>query len=172
VGRQQAILDELAVVRDRVIERADLRSGDVVLDVGAGDGLIAFAAVDPVRPSGQVIFSDVSAELLEACRELAQQLGVAERCRFVMASADDLTPISDSSVDVVTTRSVLIYIQHKARAFAEFFRVLREDGRISFHEPINRLMFPEPPGRISGLRGWSRPGFGGQGQSSLGEVRR
>ncbi|MGB6771247.1 MAG: methyltransferase domain-containing protein [Candidatus Dormiibacterota bacterium] len=142
--RQQAILDELAVVRDRVIEHADLRSGDVLLDVGAGDGLIAFAAVDAVGPSGQVIFSDISEELLEASRLLAQQLGVAERCYFVNASAEDLTPIAVRSVDVVTTRSVLIYVDQKARAFAEFFRVLRQDGRIAIHEPINRVMFPEP----------------------------
>lgn len=150
--RHQAILDELAVVRDRVIEHADLRSGDVLLDVGAGDGLIAFAAVDAVGPSGQVIFSDISEQLLEASRQLAQQLGVAERCRFVNASAKDLAPIADRSVDVVTTRSVLIYVDQKARVFAEFFRVLRQDGRIAIHEPINRVMYPEPASKFLGYQ--------------------
>jgi arsenite methyltransferase len=150
--RHRAILDELAGVRDVVIAHADLRSGDVLLDVGAGDGLIAFAAVDPVGAGGQVIFSDISSELLEASRRLALQLGVGERCRFVRASAEDLGPIADRSVDVVTTRSVLIYVSDKARAFAEFFRVLREDGRISIHEPINRLMFPEPTSEYLGYQ--------------------
>lgn len=150
--RHQAILDELAVVRARVIEHADLRSGDVLLDVGAGDGLIGLAAVEPVGPGGQVIFSDISEELLEVSRLLAQQLGVAERCRFVTASAEDLAAIADRSVDVVTTRSVLIYVNRKAQAFAEFFRVLRQDGRIAIHEPINRVMFPEPASEFLGYQ--------------------
>lgn len=150
--RHQAILDELAGVRDRLIEHADPRSGDVLLDVGAGDGLIAFAAVEPVGPSGQVIFSDISDELLEVSRLLAEQLGVAERCRFVTASAEDLAAIADGSVDVVTARSVLIYVNQKALAFAEFFRVLRQDGRLAIHEPINRLMFPEPDSEFLGYQ--------------------
>jgi len=139
-------------VRDRVIEHANIRMGDVVLDVGAGTGLIAFAALDPVGPTGEVIFSDVSAQLLEAARAHAQELGVAGRCRFVVASAEDLAPIADCSVDVVTTRSVLIYVRDKPRAFAEFFRVLRAQGRISLHEPINRLMYPEPAGEFLGYQ--------------------
>jgi SAM-dependent methyltransferase len=40
-------------------------------------------------------------------------------------------------VDVVTTRSVLIYVERKPAAFAEFFRVLRTGGRLSIFEPIN-----------------------------------
>jgi ubiquinone/menaquinone biosynthesis C-methylase UbiE len=150
--RHRAILDELAVVRDRVIQHADLRSGDVLLDVGAGDGLIAFAAVDAVGATGRVIFCDISEELLAASGLLAQQLGVADRCCFVNASAENLAPIADRSVDVVTTRSVLIYVDHKAPAFAEFFRVLRQDGRIAIHEPINRVMFPEPATEFLGYQ--------------------
>ena len=63
---------------------------------------------------------------------------MAARCRFVHASADDLAPIETASVDVVTTRSVLIYVERKAQAFAEFHRVLRPSGRVSIFEPINR----------------------------------
>ena len=74
----------------------------------------------------------------------------SDRCRFVVNSADDLRDISDHSVDVVTTRSVLIYVDRKDRAFAEFFRVLRPAGRISIGEPINRFSYPEPRGRFLG----------------------
>jgi len=48
------------------------------------------------------------------------------------------------SVDVVTTRSVLIYVDNKRKAFEEFHRVLRPHGRISIWEPINSLTYPEP----------------------------
>jgi arsenite methyltransferase len=86
-----------------------------------------------------VIFSDVSTDLLDFCREAASELGVLDRCRFVEAGADDLEPIDDESVDVVTTRSVLIYVKEKAAALGEFARVLRPGGRISVWEPINRF---------------------------------
>ena len=65
----------------------------------------------------------------------------------MIAGAEDLTGIADASVDVLTTRSVLIYVAEKQHALAAFARVLRPHGRISLFEPINRLMFPEPADR-------------------------
>ena len=114
---------ELDVRRDKVLDLARLREGETVLDVGCGEGLIAFGALE--RGAGSVIFSDISVDLLNLCREAATALGVVDRCRFVQASADKLDPISDTAVDVVTTRSVLIYVSDKPAAFREFARVLR-----------------------------------------------
>src|SRR5712691_10928696 len=119
----EATLRKLGVVRDRVLDRAGIGESDVVLDVGAGDGLIAFGA------------------LARGDR----------RCEFVQAPAEDLAPIADESVDVVTTRSVIIYVEDKRRAFAEFFRVLRRGGRLSMFEPINRFGYPEPDGTWMGI---------------------
>jgi arsenite methyltransferase len=142
---------ELGPVRDRVLERADVREGDVVLDVGAGDGLIAFGALPLVGASGKVIFSDVSQELLDVSRGLAGELDALGQCEFVLARAEDLGPFADESVDVVTTRSVVIYVEEKQRAFDTFHRVLRPGGRLSMFEPINRFAFPEPDDRYMGF---------------------
>jgi ubiquinone/menaquinone biosynthesis C-methylase UbiE len=126
-------------IRDRVLGNAKVGEGDVVLDVGCGDGLIAFGALDRVGPSGRVIFSDISQDLLDHSRALAEQIGELERCTFVRAPAEDLSPLADESVEVVTTRSVIIYVKPKERAFQEFLRVLRPGGRLSMFEPINRF---------------------------------
>jgi len=129
-------LERLTRRRDEVLDRAAVAEGDVLLDVGCGEGLIGFGAL---ARGAAVVFSDISEDLLDFCHEAASDLGVAERCRFVRASADNLDVLADGEVDVVTTRSVLIYVADKRAAFAEFFRVLRPGGRISLFEPINRF---------------------------------
>ena len=124
-------------VRDRVLDRAELREGETLLDVGCGDGLIAFGALE--RGAGRVIFSDVSDDLLDVCRRLA---GGDARCEFVSAAAEDLGAIDDGSVDVVTTRSVIIYVAAEA---ARVRRVLprpppaRAPLDVRADQPLRRL---------------------------------
>ncbi len=142
------MLGSLAKVRERVLDRAEIQPGETVLDVGCGDGLIAFGALERVGADGHVIFSDVSRDLLDVARDLAEG---DSRCEFVLAGADDLAPVADESVDVVTTRSVIIYVKDKPRVFAEFCRVLRRGGRVSMFEPINRFTYPEPEGVFLGI---------------------
>jgi arsenite methyltransferase len=137
---ERTILAHLAMVRDRVLDNAELASGETLLDVGCGNGLIAFGALER---GAKVVFADVSPALLDDCRQLASDAGVADRCRFVEAAATDLHEVDGESVSVVTTRSVLIYVQEKERAFAEFHRVLEPGGRISLFEPINRFGMEE-----------------------------
>lgn len=134
---RRRFLHELTARREKLLDLAELSEGETLLDVGCGEGLIAFGALE--RGAGTVIFSDISSDLLEFCRQAATDLGLLDRCRFVHASADDLESIDDASVDVVTTRSVLIYVAQKREAFQEFARVLRTGGRISLFEPINRF---------------------------------
>ena len=143
-GQREKALEHLVPIRDRILDNAGIRQGETLLDVGAGDGLIAFGAVARVGADGRVIASDISADLVARTREIAEALGVAEQMSFVQAPVEDLAPVSDSSVDIVTARSVLIYVDDKARAFREFFRVLRPGGRASLFEPINNY-FPDTP---------------------------
>ena len=134
---RERFLSNLAVTRERVLDGARLGEGEALLDVGCGEGLIGFGAL--FRGARSVTFSDISSDLLDVCREAAGDLGVLDRCVFIEASADDLSAIADASADVVTTRSVLIYVKNKAGAFSEFARVLRPGGRLSLFEPINRF---------------------------------
>lgn len=70
------------------------------------------------------------------------------------AGAEDLGRVDAAGVDVVATRSVLIYVSDKGGAFAEFFRVLRPGGRVSLFEPINRFGMERKQGF------WGYPGDG------------
>jgi arsenite methyltransferase len=148
---------ELVPVRDKVLDRAGLAEGETLLDVGCGEGMIGFGALE--RGAGHVVFSDISDDLLDFCREAASELGVADRTSFVKAGAGDLAGIADGSVDVITTRSVLIYVPEKAQSFVEFFRVLRPGGRFSCFEPINRFCTEE-----------KREGFWGYPSDGLSEL--
>jgi SAM-dependent methyltransferase len=150
---RRQMLEETAAFRETVLDRAGLSEGETLLDVGCGEGLIGFGALD--RGAGHVVFSDISDDCLEFCSNAAAALGVSDCCSFVNASAEDLDRVEDESVDVVTTRSVLIYVSDKAGAFAEFFRVLRPGGRVSLFEPINRFGMDE---RKQGF--WGYPGDG------------
>lgn len=140
---ERRMLEHLGTERDQVLDNARLASCETLLDVGCGDGLIAFGGLER---GANVVFVDVSRALLDDCRRLALDARIADRCRFVEAPATDLDEIEDESIDVVTTRSVLIYVKDKERAFAEFHRVLHAGGRISLFEPINRFGMAERRG--------------------------
>ena len=126
------MLAELDGFRATVLENAALRPGDTVVDVGAGTGLLTLAAAEHVAPDGDVLAVDVSADALEELRRLAASPNIA----YLIGSADVL-PLVNASADVVLTRSVLIYVDDKAEAAREFFRILRSGGRVSLFEPIN-----------------------------------
>jgi arsenite methyltransferase len=142
--RLKATLDHLFSVRDRVLTNAQLNNGGTLLDVGCGDGLIAFGALQRSATS-RVIFTDISQDLLDHAASLARQMQLADRCEFLCAPADDLSAVHDASVDAVTTRSVLIYVADKQKAIHEFYRVLKAGARLSIFEPINRFGEPQPP---------------------------
>jgi ubiquinone/menaquinone biosynthesis C-methylase UbiE len=155
-AQRDAMLSTLYRYRDEVLRRAAIRPGDVVLDVGCGDGLIGFAAADLVGPSGQVVLSDISADLLAVCRDIAVASGDptgtdTSRFTFVQTGLPALHGIESNSVDVATMRSVLIYVDDIAGSFAALHRVLRAGGRLSIFEPINNFGRDDRADRLWGF---------------------
>jgi arsenite methyltransferase len=121
---------------DRVLEGAQLAAGMTLVDVGAGEGLVAFRAIDRIGPSLRVIHTDLSAPMLRYAESAALQRNVGPQCTFLECRADNLKGIADASVDVVATRAVLAYVADKKAALGEFLRILKPGGRLSIAEPI------------------------------------
>jgi arsenite methyltransferase len=129
----QGVVQRLA---DRVLDEAKLSPDMLLADIGAGEGLLAFRAIERVGPTLQVVLTDISGPMLRHAEALAVQRGVRGQCRFLECSAEKLDAIADSTVDVVATRAVLAYVADKSAALREFYRVLKPGGRISIAEPI------------------------------------
>jgi arsenite methyltransferase len=129
----RAVVERLA---NCVLDGARLAPGMTVADIGAGEGLVAFGAIDRIGPSLSVIFTDISVPMLRHAERLSVERGVREQCSFLQCSAESLENIPDESVDVVTTRAVLAYVSDKPAALREFHRILKPGGRLSIGEPI------------------------------------
>ena len=122
-------------------ELANLRLGDVVLDLGSGAGLDAFVARSIVGEAGRVIGVDMTPEMIAKARANAERLGYAN-VAFLLGDLEAL-PLEDGSVDVVISNCVLNLVPDKARAFAEMYRVLRAGGHFCVSDVV--ASGPLPP---------------------------
>jgi arsenite methyltransferase len=134
--QKQRVRRGLAQVRDRVLRGARLRPGERVADLGAGTGLLALEARRRVKESGFVVAVDVSADALSECRRQAERAENVAPIAYMVGDGLHI-PLASESVDVVMTRSVLIYLADKLAGIRELYRVLKPKGRASIFEPIN-----------------------------------
>jgi ubiquinone/menaquinone biosynthesis C-methylase UbiE len=125
-------------IRDRVLDGAALQPGMLLVDVGAGDGLIAFGAFERIGPNLHAILADVSMPLLRRAEERAIAIGVRDRCTFLHTAAEQLDGVADATADVVIIRAVLAYVADRDTAIRQVLRVLKPGGRVSIAEPVHQ----------------------------------
>lgn len=143
--QKQQTLAWLEKVRDKVLDKANLKYDDIIMDVGTGSGLLAFGAFErmksmpennsPQGMKGKVIASDAFIDCVEECFKIAKTCGIEQEMGFLQADASD-TKLDVETFDVLVMRSVLVHIVDKQKAINEFFRILKPGGRISVFEPV------------------------------------
>jgi SAM-dependent methyltransferase len=133
----------LQIVGEELCEALDIRAGQRVLDVAAGNGNVALAAA---RRWCEVVASDYVPELLEGARERA----AAERLPIAFQEADaEALPFPDSSFDVVVSTFGVMFTPDQEMAASEMARVVKSGGKI-------------------GLANWTPEGFIGQVFKTIG----
>lgn len=125
----------LSSVKDKILERANIKSDDVIIDVGTGTGLLAFGAYELVGQNGKVIASDSYEDCIEECGRIAKNSDIRENFELLLSDAASIK-MPDNSVDIVVMRSVLVHILEKQSVLDECYRILKPGGRISIFEPI------------------------------------
>ena len=134
----------LQIVGEELCEALDLRAGQKVLDVAAGNGNVSLAAA---RRWCEVVASDYVPALLDRARERAD----ADRLSIEFREADaEALPFADASFDVVVSTFGVMFTPDQDRAAAEMVRVCRRGGKI-------------------GLANWTPEGFIGQVFKTIGK---
>lgn len=120
---------------------ADLRPGEVAVDLGSGGGLDVFLAARKVGPTGRAIGIDMTPEMLERARANAKRQGL-QNVEFHEATIDKL-PLPDASVDCVISNCVINLAPDKQAVLREIARVLKPGGRVAVSDIA--LKKPLPP---------------------------
>jgi arsenite methyltransferase len=130
--------EELARLPRSAIERAlgvanhlrfaEIRAGDVILDIGCGGGIDTILAAQRTGPSGRVVALDFLPEMLERTAAAAREAGLDNV--ETLESEMEAIELPDWSVDLIVSNGVINLSPRKARVMAECARVLRSGGRL------------------------------------------
>lgn len=110
-----------------LLDALDVRTGDAVLDVGCGTGLLTEAAALRAGPNGEVLGIDPLPLRVERAKHRAQG-----RFETRVGRAEELQDVPDAHYDVVYFNSVIHWVGDQPRALQHAFRVLKPGGRVGF----------------------------------------
>jgi ubiquinone/menaquinone biosynthesis C-methylase UbiE len=114
---------------EALVDRVDIRPGDVVLDVGCGTGAAARFAAARAGVSGRVVGIDVNAGMLAVARTIPASAGSAP-LEWHEADACAL-PVEDASADVALCAQTIQFLPERGRALGEMRRTLRPGGHLA-----------------------------------------
>jgi arsenite methyltransferase len=120
---------------------ADLKKGETVVDLGSGAGIDVFLAAKKVGEGGRVIGVDMTEDMVDRGRLLAQEHGFAN-VEFRLGEIEHL-PLETDSVDVVISNCVINLTADKLASYREIHRVLKPGGRILISDLVTQGALPE-----------------------------
>ena len=128
--RREWLMEETGVVNDWIIDKADPKPGQTVLEIAAGTGDLGFRVADRVSEEGRVITTDFAPEMLDVARRQGEARGLTN-VEFRVLDAERMD-LDDDTVDAVVCRWGYMLMADPAAAFNETRRVLRDGGRLAF----------------------------------------
>lgn len=159
----------LGPVTEAMFDLARLKAGDRVVDLGAGAGEPSLSAAERVGPSGHVVATDISSNILEFAAQIARERGLANFETRVMDGEKPDLP--HDAFDVVLSRLGLIYFPDRDGALRSALRMLKTGGSVvlaSFSTPEENRFFSIPISIIRRRARVAPPAPGLPGPFSLG----